>query len=628
MEDIAQYERKAIIDHRRGPAIVVAGPGSGKTTILAERIASICKEDGCDPTRVVAVTFTNHAANQMKEKVAKHFGGNSPPDIRIGTLHAFAKGLLHRYSDRLTLPLRFRVVGKLQEAILILDAQLELKKQRLGLGHYRNQYLRRFKAGRALLPSLDSVAEIPIKKGYATQEQFDECYQNLLAYYHSLDWYDIVILAVKVLQSHAEDVLREITGGIEHLLVDEYQDLNRADHELVRLLSTKSKSLMVFGDDDQSIYQTGRYANPGGVKRFTEIYPEAKVYPLSICWRCCSSVLDAAWKLIDQDEKRMPERMPKKRSLPCPDRGSGLFEIKPFKSEKAEARAILSELRNELNGADRPTDILILFHSRDIGHNYVEVFKSEGLEFQDLLGQSQALSQWVVSLYEMLRLVNDESDNLAARYLLEKFFKMNSAWIALARRDSRTSNEPLWRSAIRSADATQTIKAWEGKLQRWRQMGDIIDVLGGVIRDMAIGQDPGVTKIQGWCQGKKDLSIKGMVERLERGFDFDEPSEEEPKDGCVTKVMTMHGAKGIDADVVFVPALENELLPNEWYEPEQRRLLYVSMTRAKRRLLLSWAWSRTGRATYRNPSRKAVGRQRSRFLDDIEHANMVRSHRI
>ena len=616
IEDIFETQRKAIINHRQGPAIVLGGPGSRKTTILAERIVSLCQKDRCDPTRIVAITFTNHAANQMKEKVAKHFEGNEPPEMRMGTLHALAKRLIHRYSDRLEVPSSFRVVGRLHEAILLSDARFELKKQRINLGRYQNKYLNRFKAARALVPDLDVVAKIPSKKGFGKQQQFDECYQSLLSYYHSLDWYDVVALAVKVLQNN-EDILLEVAGEINHLLVDEYQDLNRADHELVRLLAAKANSLMVFGDDDQSIYQTGRFANPGGVKGFKEMYPKAKVYPLSVCWRCSSSILDAGWKLIDQDEETLPERMPKEKPLPNPDRGAGLFEIRSLKSEKAEIQVILSELRNELNSADRPADILILFHSKEIGLKYVEAMRSDGLEFQNLLGQSEAISQSVISLYEMLRLVNNEADNFAARYLLDKFFEIDPLWIAQVRYTSHTGRRPLWRTAVDSDGASEKIRGWEENLQKWRRMDELTELLGEVVRDMGIGDDLGVTKIQEWCRVQEKITIDSMIENLERGSDFDEPPQEESTGSCIIKVMTMHGAKGIDSDVVFVPALEDELIPNKWYEPEQRRLLYVSMTRAKRRLLLSWAWSRTGKATYRNPDRAVAGRSRSRFLDDI-----------
>jgi DNA helicase-2/ATP-dependent DNA helicase PcrA len=618
VEDLFEAERKAIINHHRGPAIVVAGPGTGKTTILAERIVNLCRQDGCDPTGIVAVTFTNHAANQMKEKVAERFGEREPPAVHIATLHAFAKRILHRYSDKLELPSYFRVVGGFQEDILIADARFELKNQGLNLGRYQNKYLSRFKASRALVPDLDTVNQIPGKKGLATQQQFDQCYQSLLSYYHSVDWYDVVALAVKVLQNHANDVLQEVADEIDHLLVDEYQDLNRADHELIRLIATKAKSLMVLGDDDQSIYQTGRFANPGGIKRFTDIYPGAKVYPLSVCWRCGSSILESAWKLIDQGERKMPERMPKRKPIPNPQRGVGTFEVKSLKSEKAEIETVLSELRKELKGTDPPTDILILFHSKEIGFKYVDAMKSADLEFQNLLGQSEARSKSLTLLYEMLRLFDDETDNLSARYLLEKFFIMDSHWITQVRQASRRSNEPLWRRAVWSEGATEKVKAWEQKLQRWRQADDVSKVLSEIIQYMGIKEEPGIEKIQEWCKSREKPNIKSVIERLERGFDFEEPPQEESTGRSVIKVMTMHGAKGVDADVAFVPALEDELIPNEWYEPEQRRLLYVSMTRAKRRLLLSWAWSRVGKAIYRNPRRAATNRRRSRFLAEIE----------
>jgi len=620
IKEIAKKERCAIVQHRSGPALVVAGPGSGKTTTLAERFVSLWQENGCDPSRIVALTFTNQAADQMKQKVTKKFGGQEVPDLRIGTLHSLAKGLLHKYSDRLNLPSTFRVVaGRLQEALLLADVRLELKSQKAKLGSSQNKYLARFKASKAFVPDLDVIARLPSQKGFATQEQFDECYSSLLKYYGSIDWYDVVALAVKLLQEH-EDILSKVAGEIDHLLVDEYQDLNRADHELIRLLAIKAKSLMVFGDDDQSIYQTGRFANPGGVKNFKSVYPNAEIYPLSVCWRCGSSILNAAWKLIDVDENRMPERMPKKKPIPNPERGCGEFEIRPLKSEKAEIQTILSELQKELNSDQPPKNILVLFHSRKIGRKYVETMLSNDLNIKNLLGRPHIASEAVLLLYEMLRLLDDESDNLAARFLLERFFKQDAPWIAERRRVSQERSISLWQSVIENADTPQAILSWSKKLEKWRQMGNVVEILTDLASVTGINDAPEIKKIIEWSDEQESITIHKIIDRLERGFDFEEPESEETKKGCVIKAMTMHGAKGIDADVVFVPALEDELMPNQWYEPEQRRLLYVSMTRAKRRLLLSWAWSRTGSATYRSPKRAEFKRDRSSFLKDIERA--------
>lgn len=626
IEERAKQEKDRIIQHRERPAIVIAGPGSGKTTTLAERIVSLCQEDKCDPTRISAVTLTNHAADEMRGKVKKICDESNYeiPEVHIGTMHSLAKGLLHRYSNNLDIPSSFRVVSKLQEKILLVDARWELKRQKVNLERYQNRYLNRFKASKAFVPTsvLDTVAKILFRKGLATQEQFDECYGSLLNYYHSVDWYDVVALAVELLRED-RDVLDNVTNEINHLLVDEYQDLNRADHELIRLLSTKAKSLMAFGDDDQSIYQTGRFADPGGVKRFKEIYPDARIYPLSVCWRCGSSIIDAAWKLIDVDEARLPERMSKEKPIPNTETGTGEFEIKSFKSEKAEIQALCDEVQDELSTTPPPNDLLILFHSKELGHKYADALLINGFTIENLL-KSQTVSEAMLLLYEMLRLVNDESDNLAARFLLQELFKMEPKWIAKARSASQNQNKSLWQTAAVVDDAPETMKSCAENFKRWRQMDDVIEMLNEMIKIIKIHNEPEIQKVMEWCTHKDNLTLRKLIERLEKGVNFDEPAPTETMEGDTSRIviMTMHGAKGLDADVVFVPTLEDELMPNQWYEPEQRRLLYVSMTRAKRRLLLSWAWSRTGKTTYRTANRAETHRGRSKFLDEIERVKL------
>jgi len=618
----AKNEKDKIIQHRKGPAIIIAGPGSGKTRTLAERLINLCYEDSCDPTRIIAVTFSNHAADEMKEKVKEicEKSLHEPPDLRISTMHFLAKGLLHRYSKKLNLPASFRVVGKLQERILLDDVSLELKRQKVKLGRYQNKYLNRFKAYRAFIPNsfLNKIVEIPSKNGLATQEQFDESYRSLLDYYYAVDWYDVVALAVKLLDEN-RDILDEVTGKIDHLLVDEYQDLNCADHKLIHLLSTKAKSLMVFGDDDQSIYQTGRFANPGGVKRFNETYPDAIIYPLSICWRCGTSILDMAWKLVDVDENRLPERMPKEKPISSHERGTGEFEIKSFKSEKAEIQGLCSDVKKELERASDIKNILILFHSKEIGLKYADALKTNGFQIENLLGKSQTVSKAALLLYEILRLINNEADNLAARFLLQEFFTMSPQDIIKVRDTSRGQNKSLWQTMTDDIDVPEKIKLWSKNFIRWRQIDNVIEMLKEIISSIEIHNEPEIQKFIEWCSKESNLTLDKILGCLEKGFDFDEPAPSETNDGAIKIVtMTMHGAKGLDADIVFVPALEDELIPNQWFEPEQRRLLYVSMTRAKKRLFLSWSWSRTGRTTYRSSNRAETHRKRSKFLDEIE----------
>jgi DNA helicase-2/ATP-dependent DNA helicase PcrA len=627
ISELAKKERSAIVQHRFGPAIVIAGPGSGKTTTLAERFVSLCQEAMADTSRIVGITFTNHAAGQMKKEVKKKCKELDDSKIRIGTLHSLAKGLLHKYSKNLNLPSNFRVVtGRDQEAILLTDMRLELKAQKLRLWPHGRKYLSRFQATKASVPDIDTVATLPNRKEFPSQAQFNESYDSLLRYYKSIDWFDVVSLAVKLLKEN-KDILSVVAGKFDHLLVDEYQDLNRADHEFIRLLATKTKSVMVFGDDDQSIYQTRRFANPRGIKDFENVYTKVKNYPLSVCWRCGSLILDAAWKLININSKRMPERKSKKKPIPNPKCGYGAFELLPQISEKAEIKTIFTELQKEINYNNTIKDILVLFHSKKIGRKYADEVQKKGINVKNLLGQPDKKSESVLLLYEMLRLLKDDSDNFASRFLLEKFFKQEVPWIAKRRLHSQNQNISLWQSALTDTNTPQIILAWPEKLEKWRQMKNVAEMLIDLSSSMEIKEEPEIKTIIDWSNRQKSLTILEILDRLERRSDFEElvpeGTSEKTDEICSIKFMTMHGAKGLNADIVFVPALEDELMPNKWYEPEQRRLLYVSMTRAKCHLLLSWAWSRKGRDTHRSPKSAPIKRNRSRFLDDIERPKMI-----
>lgn len=624
IEEIARREKAAIIGHREGPAIVIAGPGTGKTSVLAERIVSLCAESS--PERILSITFTNNAADEMREKVSQicRDVDREKYEPKIGTLHSLAKGLLHRYFNFLNISASFRVIEKQHEKTLLEDLRHDLKTQKRNLGRYQDRYLKRFKASKAFMPNslVDAIVRVPYGVSLATQQDFNDCYSALLEYYSSIDWYDVLALAVELL-SH-ESVLEQVANSIDHLLVDEYQDLNRADHRLINLLSSRAKSLMVFGDDDQSIYETGRFAYPGGIKEFFEIYPNAKCFPLSICWRCRSKILDASWTLVDVEEAKLPDRKPKQKPITDPKRGAGEVRIECPKSEKAEIQRIGSEIENELLKSTLAEDILVLFHGRAIGKKYAEALQKSlekrGIRIDNQIVIREPQSEAATLFYEIIRLLNNESDNLAARSIFKNILKINSNAIGVLRIASKKNGKSLWRAAVEATSDSTPIKSMDDKFKRWRDSNNIGETLKEIMTTFEILNQPEIDKIRDWCIKENVGNLANLIKYLDERLDSDlgfQPGTSKETTSKIT-FMTMHSAKGLTSDVVFIPALEDELMPNNWYEPEQRRLLYVSMTRARSRLFLSYAWSRSGRVTYRGHDRSIIARKCSRFLIEIK----------
>jgi DNA helicase-2/ATP-dependent DNA helicase PcrA len=614
---LAVKEKQRIIDHDDGPAIVSAGPGCGKTTTLADKLISLCKM--YDPARIFALTFTNLAAEEMRAKVLGQCteAGEDIPEPHISTLHSLAKGILHQYHEVLHLPAGFSVIDDADWLIILEDIRIELKNSTKNLGNSHNTYRKHSQAARALeTGEYFQLPPIPGKEGYATQEQFNDCYESLLRYYGCVDWYDVVWLAVGLFQEH-QDILDLVTRNIDFLLIDEYQDLNEADQLLIRLLSADVKSLVVFGDDDQSIYETARYANPTGMKRFSDIFTDAEIYELSICWRCGETILDNAWNLVNVDASKLPERMTKSKPVPSPERGTGEVHYKKFKSEKAEIEEIFGVL-DHLSKDGAPRTVLVLFHSKTLGQKYSEKLREMGLQFKDLLKQ-EVPSDVIDLLIQVLILVTNRGDNLAARHILKALFEINADVIARLRQVSIVENCGLWDAAISNQETRTQLSELDGKIVEWRDIESPVEVLRAACTFLGWDEKDGIQELIGTCESIDPISLRSMITAVGRREKDDEPAPVPPEldSGAKIILMTMHGAKGLGGDIVLIPALDDELIPNGWYEPEQRRLLYVSMTRAKEVLLMSSAWSRTGRVSYRSDARAETDRARSRFINEI-----------
>jgi len=625
----SKVEKEQIIGHQKGPAVVVAGPGSGKTTTMVERIVQLCCISNCNPNSIYAITFTNQAVQDIRDKIAElcKKQNREKPEIYIGTMHSLAKGLLHKYSNRLSISSKFRIVHKHQEEILIDDIRHDLKKNARILGNFQNRYVSRFKALRAFVPAykLNQICKLPIGEKYATQEQFNEHYRQLLNYYNCIDWYDVVSLSVILLRNNP-GIQEEFASKINHLLVDEYQDLNQADHQLIRLISIKSQSFMAFGDDDQSIYESGRFANPGGILRFISLYPGAKIYPLSICWRCSSSILDAAWKLVSVDEHKLPNRMPKPKPLTHPDNGTGDFEICKYKSEKDEKSQLCLQIHKIVKKL-KPKTILVLFQMRKLGQMYIDAFIESGLQVDNCFIQNLPMSEALFILHEILCLLINKNDNMAIRFLAKKLYKINAAWFAKIRFHSKKHKRSMWEEIINTDDkTTKRLEPFVTDIKRWSEMDSISDLVTDIGVKLNLNTDQELRDIINLCEQDKFDSVDKIIEYIRtKGHDLEEQSKDVSTNSLKKiKVMTMHSAKGLTADAVFIPVLEDELLPNQKLVTEQRRLLYVSMTRAKKYLFLSWAWSRHGEITHKGGGGSPINRHRSRFLDEITRRCGVR----
>lgn len=609
------------MEHDSGPALVIAGPGAGKTTILADKLIDLCQEN--DSRNIYAITFTNLAAGEMHDKVIRRCAnsGREVPEPNISTLHSLAKGLLHRFHERIGLPSNFRVIGSDQEQLLLDDVRIELKNSHLNLGLSQKRYLNRAKAKRAFASKqlYDTLQPIPDKHNFATQEQFNDSYSSLLRYYNSLDWYDVVAVAVEMLTKH-EGIQKEICSDIQFLLVDEYQDLNRADQELIHLLSNNTSVLLAFGDDDQSIYETMRFANPSGISRFRDLYPDAQIYPISVCWRCASSILDAAWRLVDVPESVMPNRLKKSKPIANPRRGHGKLEVGSFRSPKEEIEKISGVLGRLTSDQSEQLKIRILFHSKELGHDYVDQLAKLGHVIENLIGRQTAGNEALVLLFETLNLVKDRSNNFASRVILGKLFEFKPKDIAKFRSQSLAHGATLWDEVIAYDDIPAGLQEYALKIDVWAALEDPNEVLGNVIEFLGIGSDSEIKDLLEYWDSLENPTLEKLRLSLERGIEVTSEAEVAGSEATTTSIvaMTMHGAKGLEGDVIIIPALEDEFIPDESYMPEMRRLVYMSITRAEQLLLISHSWSRKGKSTHRTGEHRAINRPRSRFIDEFE----------
>lgn len=617
LEGLNSAQREAV-EHRGGPLLVLAGPGSGKTRVITARIVQRV-QTGVPPHRILGITFTQRAATEMRERVRVELHSS---DVRLGTFHWACHAIVRRYAAYLGYTRQPRLLAP--------------NEARSVLGQVTQD------EGFAVPPRSTAAAVSAIKNGMSITDAAhhhsisENRLSTLLTHYNRrllslgcLDLDDLLTMAVRLLQEHPD--LRDICrSAYEEILVDEYQDTNPVQQDLLTLLLPPSRSLVAVGDADQAIY-SWRQASSRAILGFVEAFAPADVVRLEQNYRSTKFIVRAAETLICHNKSRLDF------SLRTDNSAGVMPECYVAQDERDEARWIAAQIAGLLQeGNIRPGDCAVLYRTNSQSRALEDALIEASIPYQVLSGRRFYDRPEVRATLAYLRLALDSSDSEALLHLAAGIPGIGERRLALLAADvaerhsavDSLTNEDVMR--LMPAAVRIRLAGLRERVQHVVSLRNrpVLDLLGYAIEAtlVEIGEK-GTADVEAMLDNLEELrtlvqesgrrmTLRQLVDRLT----IDAPSEEKRSD--VVQLASLHAAKGTEFEVVCLAGLEEGLLPHrrslerdEDIE-EERRLCYVGMTRAKRRLFLSYAHARllAGQALIGSPSR---------FLDDVGTANFI-----
>ena len=632
-------DQQAAIEHDRGPLLVLAGAGSGKTLVVTQRIARLMSR-GTPPRAILAMTFTNKAAEEMASRVESLVGPKAS-EATIGTFHSFG----------------LRVLTEETKALGFHDGRFAIFDQADQAGVVR-ETLRSERADRrwdiwAILQRISKAKnEFVPADGYKPREgdEYDEItarvyprYIEALKSFHAFDFDDLICEVVLLFRRRA-DVLEKWRSRFWYVLVDEYQDTNHAQVELVRVLAEEHGNICVVGDDDQSIYGW-RGADVRNILDFEQHFPGAKVVKLQSNYRSTDAILSVANAVIHKSSARRHEKR-----LMATRAGGEKVQVVVATDPEVEAAFIADESQRMLNDGAKARDIAVLYRSNGLSEPLETAFREREIPVRVLGGTQFYERKEVKDLIAYLRVATAPRDEIALRRIIN-YPARGIGPVALERLATYAAarDVPLW-SAVERAGSIDNLAspavagctALSLAIEEARKKLDALlpsgEVARFVIREVALEADiavgSGSTAIAARRRGNlefflkvldrhdlagkrgvKDLAALLRVLSLNTEIEQDDP-------GNVVTLATMHGTKGLEFDTVFVAGVEDGIIPHartldaratdvdQQDIEEERRLFYVAVTRAKRRLFLC-------RAKQRSLRGKSMPKTPSRFLCEI-----------
>ena len=620
----AQKEAVLYLD---GPLLIVAGAGSGKTKVLTSRIAHIINEKKAFPNQILSVTFTNKAAKEMQNRVSSILNSEAIGLSWLGTFHSICAKLLRKHAPAAGLTSNFTIIDTDDQVRLIKNI---CKAENIDIKQLAPKFILsiidRWK-NKGFYPD-----EVVINKNDIFERTIlplYKIYQQKLLDLNACDFGDLILHVVKILEKN-QDIRNIYSNNFKYILVDEYQDTNYIQSRWLNLLSEKHKNLCCVGDDDQSIY-SWRGAEIKNFLEFDQVYKNSKVIRLEENYRSSQNILSVASNLIANNQNRVG------KTLKTTMEEGDLVKLNCFKNGKDEAIGVSDEIEKKLKKKYSFNNIAILVRAIFQTREFEERFLKIGLPYRILGGTKFYERAEIKDCVAYLRLIHQPKDDLAfgrivnnpkraigesTIKLIHEFSKENSVSLEIA--SKKLVEENLIKPKTKIG-----LSSFLFLMDKWRNDINIKKINHVKLLQLVLDE----SGYSSMLKNKKDLENENRLENIKELLsamkDFDNlesflehvalaTSVDQDWDGEKVNMMTMHGSKGLEFDVVFLPGWEEGLFPHQKSIEEkgqngleeERRLAYVGITRAKKKALISFAMNRFYQGNW-------IDSMASRFIEEL-----------
>ncbi|RME74181.1 MAG: hypothetical protein D6776_05720 [Planctomycetota bacterium] len=605
---LTEPQREAVT-HTEGPVIVVAGPGSGKTRVLTRRVAWLVAREGVAPWRILAITFTNKAADEMRERIAALLGdrdptrGHSAAGVLVATFHSFCARMLRRYGPPERTP-EFTIYDADDQKACM---KRVIRARQLDPAQWKP---------RSVLGAISAAKNAMIDPEQFRSEaigwrdrQIAELYagyEEALRDYNALDFDDLLLYFVRLLESRPE-VLAELRDRFRYVLVDEYQDTNRPQYRIANLLAGENGNLFVVGDPDQSIYRW-RGADLRNILEFERDHPAAREIRLERNYRSSQAILRAAQHLIEHNEQRRPKTLHTENPP-----GEPLRWLR-FRTDEEEAEAIAQEIEQRIEAGTRPSEIAVFYRANALSRRFEEALRKRWIRHVVIGSVPFWQRREVKDVLAFLRLLVNPDDTQALRRVFALTEGVGPATVRRLEELAASAGRSLL-AVLLDPDAAARLRGRQRRaIAALRELFETLRALPPApvrpVLETVLERTGYLEQLRGSDDPQEQARADNVAALLDGAAEFDERepeggirgfldraallsgTDEQAGDEEAVRLMTLHAAKGLEFDEVYIVGFDQRLLPLERDETgcdleEERRLLYVGITRARHRVTLT-----------------------------------------